>query len=204
MCSSSLWWIPIKSFTEDESLRLTLSDSFHLNEFDQNYQNVYLLTHSNVLERRSVFGDRDEVMSIKLEHAVKDMTSKQMSLSDDGKWCVIGAGMNKPYFYLIDTVKERQFTLESKALAHTVNPSFIEGGRVVIGGIGRFEVWDIETKSLLRAITDFPDTAWFNCSFSVNNVLAAGFGDHVLRLYDTSTWNLIYSSPAEMSLIHCI
>merc|ERR1711951_12384 len=97
------------------------------------------------------------------------------------------------------TVKQKQFKLESKVMKDSYAPCFIGGGskRIVIGGSRDFEIWDIETRSSLHHITDIGGNDVF-CTFSVGNILAVGSGDNMLRLYDTTTWNVIYSKKYEM------
>merc|ERR1711902_142825 len=79
-------------FTENESLSITLSDSDEINycEFDKKIENVYLVKNGNILEQRTVSGDHEVVMSLKLEQSVSgSWGEKQLCLSDDGNWCVI-------------------------------------------------------------------------------------------------------------------
>ncbi len=73
---------------------------------------------------------------------------KVMSLSNDGKWCVIGAGGCNSYFHLIEMDKKLQHKVVSKNLG-TYCPCFINENSnfcVVGGGDGKFEVWDVKKK----------------------------------------------------------
>merc|ERR1712173_282822 len=90
--------------------------------------------------------------------------SKQLCLSDDGNWCVIASGVFKKYSFLIDTVSQTQYKLESKVMEDSLAPCFIGGGSdcVVIGGFKKFESWDVNTRSLLQHITDIGDCV--NCT----------------------------------------
>merc|ERR1719242_282696 len=96
-----------KQFTENESLRITLpdSDSITYVEFDKKFENVFLVKNGDELEQRRVSGDQGVVMTMKLEQKVSATTIKRMSLSDDGKWCAIGGGRSKPFWFLVDVEK---------------------------------------------------------------------------------------------------
>merc|ERR1711951_215960 len=109
---------------------------------------VYLVKNGNIFEKRMIAGDHGVVMSQPLEGRVGS-GSKQLCLSDDGKWCGIAGGYKEAYFYLIDTVKQKQFKLESELLGESYAPCFIGGGskQIAIGGIKEFEIWDIETRT---------------------------------------------------------
>merc|ERR1712154_175916 len=128
--------------------------------------------NNSVLERVSMSGDRAVVMSMNLEQKVRSNEVKQLSLSDDGNWCAIAGGTYIKYFYLIDTQNQTQYKLVSKSLNNTLVPCFINGAsdRLMIGGDGKIELWDINTRTALRVIGGF-STGFNNilCSFSVNN-----------------------------------
>merc|ERR1712233_234218 len=88
------------------------------------------------------------------EEELEWMAMNQMALSDDGKWCAIGGG-DVSYWYLINVEQEMQHKMVSKVLKETNAPNFVNGAsdRIVIGGDGQFEVWDIATRSALRVVT---------------------------------------------------
>ena len=82
-----------KSFVEVESLRLCIDENEEINysEFDINFEHIFILKNLDVLEKRSLCTANKVMMNIKLEEKVKDDDSKQLSLSNDGTFCVIGA-----------------------------------------------------------------------------------------------------------------
>merc|ERR1711972_414545 len=55
-----------KQFAEDESLRITLSDSDTVNycEFDKKLENAFLVKNEMFLQQRSVSGDQGAVMTL--------------------------------------------------------------------------------------------------------------------------------------------
>lgn len=191
-----------KKFVEDESLVISLPDSERVeyNAFDKNCENMYLVKNCSVFEKRSVSGDHGVLMSVELEEKLRWMGTNQMALSNDGKWCAIGGGKGKSYWYLIDVEQETQHKMVSKVLKHTYAPSFINGAsdRVVIGGVAQFEVWDIATRSALRVVTGMKAGNGIEAFSSVHNVMAVGCNDKVLRLYDVTSWEFIYSKEYEM------
>merc|ERR1739840_58528 len=90
------------------------------------------------------------------------------------------------------------YKLESKVMDDSYAPSFIGGdtGRVVIGGDGKCEIWDVQTRSAVHVITDIKRSV--NCTFSTGDILAVGSYGKVLSLYDINTWGVIYSKTYEM------
>merc|ERR1712062_297099 len=192
-----------KQFTENESLRITLPDSDTINycEFDKKLENVYVVKNENILEKRVMSGDYGVVMSMMLEQSVTTSFGiQQLSLSDDGNWCAIAGGLGKKYWYLVDNVNGTQFKIESKVMSNSCSSCFIGGGseRVVIGGRSEFEVWDINTRTVVQHITGLGDDV--NCMVSVGNILAVGTENKMLSLYDVSSWKVIYSKKYGMDL----
>jgi len=83
-------------FEEDESMKITLDDDDVINfcEFDQEFDHIFIVRNRSILEKRAL-NDSDTVsMSIELENRIGDSLSKLMALSNDGKFCVIGAAGN--------------------------------------------------------------------------------------------------------------
>merc|ERR1711879_659059 len=103
------------------------------------------------------------------------------------------------YWFLIDTVNRKQFKVESKVMESSYAPCFIGGGSelIAIGGYKQMEIWDVASRSSVQHITDIGSGV--NCTFSVGNILAVGSDDSMPRLYDVSTWNVIYSKEYEMN-----
>ena len=184
-----------KLFAEDEIMRVTLfdSDEIYCVEFAQDFENIFLVKNGDVLERISVSGDKAlDSVNIKLEEKVKiNSFSKQVALSDDGQWCAIGTG-GKAFWYLVHIPNKKQYKLESATMTYHCAPSFINGGSeyIAIGGKDQCEIWDINTRSSLRVISGIGSVL---ASCSVNNILAVGCYDKVLRLYDVKTWDLVHS-----------
>jgi len=189
-----------KQFTEDVSRRITLSESDVINhvDYDMNSENVFLVKNSKIFEQRSMFGDHSVIVSVELEGKAKFHDKKWVSLSNDGRYCAIATGDTS--WYLVDIRNQLQFKLISKELSKTYNSTFIEGDslRVVIGGNpSKCEIWDVETRSHIRVISDIGHDVL--CVASVNNVLAVGTWDKVLQLYDANSWEKIYSKKYGMN-----
>merc|ERR1711879_266506 len=159
-------------------------------------ENIYLVKNENILEQRKVSGDHGVVMSLKLEQNVYG-EDKQLCLSDHGKWCGIATN-NYGYWFLIDTVNQKQFKMQSKVLEKSYAPCFIGGASelIAIGGESQMEIWGVFSRSSVHHITGIG--SYVNCTFSVGNMLAVGGYDNMLRLYDVTTWNVIYSKKYEM------
>merc|ERR1711879_40739 len=87
--------------------------------------------------------------------------------------------------------------VESKVLKRSYAHCFIGGGSEVIAICGNqeMEIWDVASRSSVQHITIGSPV---NCTFSVGNMLAVGSYDNMLRLYDVTTWNMIYSKKYEM------
>ena len=104
--------------------------------------------------------------------------SKMLSLSNDGSFCVIGGGADKPYFYLIDIVNHKQLKLTSTVLTDTLAPCFINGDAefVAIGGDDGqgVEIWDVKSQQPIRTIEI--NGKFITCSFSANNILLSAIG----------------------------
>merc|ERR1719474_742738 len=96
-----------KTFTEDESLRITADDFDVIQwlEVDENFENVVWIKNAdggnrngNILEQRAVMGDHAVTMSMRLEATVqsgKGNFRKQMVLSNDGTMCAVALGLRQ-------------------------------------------------------------------------------------------------------------
>merc|ERR1712154_319720 len=78
-------------------------------------------------------------------------------------------------------------------------PCFVNGGSdtIVIGGKRQFEIWDITTRSAKRVL-DGTGGRMMQCACSVNNIMAIGSVDKMLRLFDVRSWDMIYSKKYEV------
>jgi len=196
--------IETKTFTENESLRIILSgsDSVYFSEFDKDFENVYLVKNGNTLEQRTVSPDDEVVLSLSLDQKVSDSQNKQVSVSDDGHWCAIGAGFDNAYWYLIDIPNKKQHKLRSKELKWSYTPSFVGNGsdQIVICGDKKCEIWDVQSRESLRVIELFStgESRARYATCSVNDLLAIACADKVLRLYDVNSWEMIHSEKYEL------
>ena len=93
----------------------------------------------------------DVLMSIKLDHFVDEDDSKQLSLSNDGTFCIIGGG-SEPYSFLIDLPDQKQHRLTSGwgRRTHSYSPCFINGDTELVA-VGAWysgvEVWNISAQN---------------------------------------------------------
>eukprot|EP01084_Bolivina_argentea_P077443 140467_1 len=89
-----------------------------------------------------------------------------MSLSNDGKWCVIGGGAGKSYFYLVEIDKKVQHKVISTNLTDgTFCPCFVNGisNFCVVGGRhGKFEVWDVKKRIAVKLL-QLETTRYITC-----------------------------------------
>eukprot|EP01084_Bolivina_argentea_P082074 148613_1 len=99
------------SFTDAKELTICLdqNDTISCLEFDENGENIILVKNKDTLEKRAVKNGNDVLISIQLQQNITPASgTTTLSLSNDGKWCVIGGGANKSYFYLIEIDKKVQ------------------------------------------------------------------------------------------------
>merc|ERR1719499_2116713 len=117
-------------------------------------------------------------MTITLENPLGLSNSKLLSLSNDGKFCVIGAGA-KAYFYIIALETQQQFKLTPKNLTKSLAPCFINGASnlVAVGGYTTegVEIWSVEDKELIHHIENEEDV-YVSSLYSANGILAVGYG----------------------------
>jgi len=80
-------------FEEDESMKITLGDDDVINflEYDQSFEHIFIVKNSSILEKRALNDSCTVSMSIELENRIGNSVSKLLTLSNDGKFCVIGA-----------------------------------------------------------------------------------------------------------------
>ena len=183
-----------KSLKEDESLKIVLGTEDEINayEFDQSFENIFILENEKVLEKKSL-GALDEVtMSIKLKEKVQDSGYKLLSLSHDGSLCVIGGGF-AAYFYLLDLDSKAQHKLSSEALTQTNAPCFINGDNEQVGVVGKsgqgVEIWDVRSKKPVQVLQVDGE---IGCMTSTHNILAVGTSPDILQLWDVRNWELFY------------
>eukprot|EP01084_Bolivina_argentea_P105697 189285_1 len=192
-----------KQFEEDRSGRIILGSKDMINfvEFDRNFQNILMVVNYNVLQIRSVNNIQKCKVKIKLENEMSRNTMKQMALSNNGEFCVLGGGVKKNYSYLIDLEKHTQYKLISSLLTSTLAPCFINGESqyVAIGdgdGRGNIEIWDVQKRQIFKTIKPFSDQ--INCMYSTNNILAIGSNERMVKLYDVRDWEMFHSQKYEM------
>jgi len=202
-------------FVEDESMRIVLDDEDVINfcEYDQSFDHIFTVRNSSILEKRAMKDVNTVSMSIELENHIGDSVSKLLSLSRDGRYCVIGgagnmagSGKKRNFFYLIDLSTEIQTKLISDKLTNTLAPCFVDGDSefVAIGGTKGegVEIWSVVDKQMVRHIAP-GDDAFVSCTYSANGILAVGFCSRsngvYLQLYDVRSWQTIYHQTYEMT-----
>ena len=197
-----------KRVEENKNLRITLSDSDEISctAFDKNSENIFLVKNAKSFEQRPVSGDHGVLMTIPLEEGLYGGGAKRnISVSDDGTFCALGGGDDSNYWYLIDIKQRNQSKFTSNTLKHSWSPCFINGENeyVAVGGYGKVEILDIVSGSTLKLI-DLGHTNYIVALYSVNNILAVGGYDKMIRLYDVRTWDMIQSKvyKIEISSIH--
>ena len=79
-----------------KSLRIELDESDVINfcEFDQNFENIFIVRNQSVLEKRSMADLQSVSMRIELEERIGDSVSKLLDISNDGKWSVLFDGLS--------------------------------------------------------------------------------------------------------------
>eukprot|EP01083_Nonionella_stella_P000526 1494_1 len=195
-----------KEFEEDKNLRISFGENDKINfcEFDRYFKNILLVINENMLEVRALDNIKKAKIRIILQQKVAQQSLKQLSLSNDGKWCLIAGGYLKNHFYLINLEKQIQYKLTSEFLTSTYAPTFINGESEMFA-IGdspnsHVEIWDVETRKS-RKVLDV--SANINtpiyCMHSTNNILAVGSKvDRMVRLYDVRNWKMFYSKTYRM------
>merc|ERR1712172_260205 len=146
------------SFVEEKQLTIVLgeNDAITCCEFDQTFENVIIVKNGNVLEKRKVKKGNDVLVSINLEAEISATNLKVLSVSNDGKWCVVGGGKYVSYFYLIEIDKKIQHKVESKNIRGSRSPCFINGepNFCAVGGDSDVEIWDVKKRISVKVIKD--------------------------------------------------
>eukprot|EP01083_Nonionella_stella_P011622 32994_1 len=212
------------SFEEDEQFRVCLpkSDTINCCEFDRNFKNIIILKNGGILEKRSIRNVNKKKRTIKLEERVQQNDTKMLSLSNNGKWCVIGTG--QIFFFVIDIQNKQQYKvrwdfnqsneLPENYILRTKVPCFINGEAkcVAVGGHNSLvAIWDIQEKDKLNEPFIYSDTnrcakilnlrgqnVAIDCTYSTNNILAVGSQDKMLRLWNVNKWEMFYSKKLNM------
>jgi len=203
------------NFVEDEPMKITLSDDDEINyiEYDHSFDHVYIVRNQSILEKRSVIDSNSVSVSIELETKMASSGLKRLSLSNDGKCCVIGVP-NSDFFYVIDLETQQQFKLiPQKMKEPSCDHCFINGDSnlVAIGGHkgDGVEIWSVADKKMVHHIIDREhDNHHVKGTYSANGILAVGYAvrDHNVevglqnhvQLYDVSSWSMIYRYSLEM------
>merc|ERR550525_852031 len=138
-------------------------------------------------------------LTIELETKIAGSRSKSLSLSKDGKFCVIGGGTTN-FFYIIALETQEQFKLTTQKMKKQArSPCFINGdcNLVAVGGWANegVEIWSVAEKKMVHHIEQ-PGKLCVSSMYSTNGILAVGFSDqssgnknNYLQLYDVSTWS---------------
>jgi len=189
-----------KQLSEDDALKIVLpeSDNIDFVEFDNAFENVFIIKNGRTLEKRLVGGGDEVTMSLRLNTEVESGGDKNLSLSEDGKFCAIGGGWTKKMWHLVDIATQQQYELESKILENSFTPCFIGGGSqlIAVGGGVQFEIWDLNQREAINAV-EF-DGYNVGCMCSTGNILAMGSADKNVRLYDTRSWELLLTKHCDM------
>merc|ERR1712062_831026 len=137
-----------------------------------------IVKNSSILEKRAVNDSGVVSMSIGLENRIGNSISNLMSLSNDGKFCVIGAAGNTvmggaacDFFYIISLETQKQFKLTTTKLTNTFSPCFINGDSRFVAVGGNYgegvEIWSVEDKEMVHHFNDtVEDNSYVSCSFS--------------------------------------
>jgi len=190
-----------KQLSEDDTLKIVLpeSDDIDTVEFDNAFENVFILKNSNTLEKRPVGGGDEVTMTLKLKEGV-NKSMKNMSLSKDGKFCAIGRGSGKNMWHLVDiaTGTQQHYEMKSNVLHSSFAPCFLGGGSqlIAVGGTHKFEIWNLVQMEAIRVVVF--DGFGVNCMCSAGNILAVGSRDQKIRLFDTRSWELVLSKEYKM------
>merc|ERR1712079_78555 len=158
-------------------------------------------------EKRALKNQNEVLISVKLEDEIGLMFNKLFSLSNDGKFCVIGGGDNK-FYYIIALDTKEQFKLIPQNLSWAIAPCFIDGEStlVAVGGYDGegVEIWSVADKKLVHHINDSQeDKTRVDAMYSANGILAVGYGggtntQRYLQLYDVSSWSKLYRYEFKM------
>ena len=132
-------------------IELDANDVINFCEFDQSFDHIFIVHNRSILEKRAITDLQTVSLSIELEEQIGDSVSKLLDISNDGKWCVIGAGgIDLDFFYLIDIMNGLQTKLKSRRCKGMYAPCFINGDsqRIAIGGTNGHgvEIWDVAKK----------------------------------------------------------
>ena len=180
------------------SVSSTASLTYH------NFEHILILKDGKVLEKRSLNQVEIVSLSIELDEKVTFMSMKQLSLSNDGKTCVIGCGRGKQHFYLIDLEQNVQHKLTSGTHTGTYCPCFINGQCAYVAVGGRtgegVEVWSVKQKSATKLLkVDNQGTT--RSMTSTNNILAVSSGVGNLYLWDVRNWEVFYTKTFCFALL---
>merc|ERR550525_498116 len=146
-------------------------------------------------------------LTIELETKIAGSWSKSLSLSNDGKFCVIGGG-DTNFFYITALETQEQFKLTTQKMKEQArSPCFINGGSnlVAVGGWENegVEIWSVAEKEMVHHIEESGRSVYIASMYSANGILAVGFtvngsGLRYLQLYDVSSWSTIYRYDIEL------
>ena len=122
-------------------MRLNATDEVNYSQFDQNFENIFILKNLQVLEKRNTCDDRACSM------------------------CAIRGGYSSRSFYLVDLSRQTQSKLTSRNLKNTYAPCFINGETDFVAVADKaVEIRSTETKNgcqaWLRRISKEAGRSW--------------------------------------------
>ena len=181
------------SFDEEDAFTLCLNedDTIQYSDFDENFENIFIVKNSKVLETRKVGAFNEVALSIQLvEKCGTSGYTTLFALSAAGTLCAIG--FQDAYFYLVDLESQSQHKLASDICPVAVSPCFINGDTswIAVGGNSKMEIWNIEKMESVKVLEIG------NCvcsSASTNNILAVGSQSKNLQLWDARNWQMFHS-----------
>jgi len=184
-------------FVEDEAYKITVQGTIDYCDFDRDFNHIVLVIDGHILQVRALSNIREIKNRIKSLNVgrITSMSLRCLQLSANGKQCVLSGGNDKPYFYVIDVESGTKKKFKSEILSDGYSPCFINGDTqyVFMGDIaGRMEIWDTEKNEVIHSMKN-ETGGGPKAAASVHNVLAVGFADRKMRLYDVRTWERFYA-----------
>merc|ERR1719251_57230 len=114
-------------------------------------------------------------MTIELETNLAVSYSKSLSLSNDGKFCVIGGGETN-FFYIINLETQEQTKLTTKMMKKQArSPCFINGDSDLVAVGGGYEnvlieIWSVKEKKMVHHI-EGSQSDFVGAMYSANGIL---------------------------------
>ena len=192
-------------FEEDIAMNFDVKDKeINYVDVDASFEHIYMILDFQILQQRAMSNIQSIKANIRLPQKIEWNGSKQMSLSHDGKLCAVGGGEEKNFFYLVDVETGQHTRIESTCLnifKGCYCPCFINGEKkqIAVGDErGKVEIFDIESKSLVRTIKAL--SAPVSSLHSVNNMLAVAGGESALKVFYVPNWTVVLEEKFKMRL----